>query len=117
MQIPSLPFLPSANILEILWVAAGCVATLLAWRSWHTASSHRIKLKNIVRCMASAVFTFNGILAMFTQPPASISWLSVLTPLAIVFGVTSMALLSVIDEQDIQTNQQPWPPDSISSSC
>lgn len=98
-MIPSLPFLPTASLPEVVWVAVSLIGTWVSLRAWARDTQPRIKLKNAVRAIASGVFMANGVAAMFTRPPETPTWLSVLTPMVFSFGAFSMALLSVIDEQ------------------
>lgn len=99
LGIPSLPFLPSASLPELVWVLASLIGTWLAARAWWAAGQPRSRLKNGIRMLASGVFLVDGVIAMLNGPAQNPTWLSVLTPMAITFGVVSMALLSVIDEQ------------------
>lgn len=98
-QIPSLPFLPSASLPELVWVLASLFGTCLAASAWLKDARPRLRLKNGIRMVGSGLFLATGVAAMFNPPAANPSWLSVLTPMVISFGVFGMALLSVIDEQ------------------
>lgn len=97
--LPSLPFAASASLPELIWVLASLIGSYMAASAWLCADQPRTRLKNVVRTAASGMFLLVGVIAVFTPPPVSPTWLSVLTPMAIAFGVTAMALLSVIDEQ------------------
>lgn len=98
-QLPNLPFLPSASLPEAVWVTVSLVGTWISVVSWAKNYNPRVRLKNAIRSIASGVFLADGVASMFTAPASNPTWLSVLTPMVICFGVFSMALLSVIDEQ------------------
>lgn len=98
-MIPSLPFLETASIYEVLWVFASLVSFWLAVGSWRCASAPRYRLKAAIRVAISVVFVIDGVLAAFTPGVPRPTLLSVMNPLAFVFGATGMAMLAVIDEQ------------------
>lgn len=99
LQIPSLPFLPSASLPEVVWVTVSLIGTVVSIQAWLNDTKPRARLKNGIRSVTSGAFCLTGLGAMFNPPPANPTWLSVLTPIVIAFGVFSMSLLSVIDEQ------------------
>lgn len=97
--IPSLPFLPSASLPEVLWVTASLIGLWVAASAWFSGRNPRAYLKNGIRAVVSLVFLADGVAAMLTPPVANPTWLSVITPMTCAFAAFSMALLSVIDEQ------------------
>lgn len=97
--LPSLPFLPTVSLPELVWLTSALAACILAVRSYRLAGDSRTRLKNMVRFTSSAVCCLTGFLAAMTPPPAIPTFLSVLTPMAIAFACAGMALVSVIDVQ------------------
>lgn len=99
MIIPSLPFLTTASLPEVVWIVVSLVAMAISTGAWFRDARPRVRLKNLIRAGTSGVFFACGVASAFTPPPVNPTWLSVLTPMTFAFGVTSMALLTVIDEQ------------------
>lgn len=98
-MIPSLPFLETASIYEVLWGLASMVSFWLAIASWQCASAPRYRLKAAIRVAISVVFLIDGVLAMFTPGVQRPTMLSVITPMTFVLSAAGMALLAVTDEQ------------------
>lgn len=100
MQIPSIPAFPNASLPELVWVVCSLVSMLLAIKQGRLEDGHsRTKLKNGIRFASALTLLGVGLMAMTTPPPASPTWLSVFTPLAISLATAGMATLSLIDEQ------------------
>jgi hypothetical protein len=98
---PSLPYLPSVSLPEVVWVAASAIAMAMAMRAWARWPQPRARLKNLLRTIASAAALGCGLISAATPPATNPTWLSVITPMTIAFVTVAMALLSVIDEQAV----------------
>lgn len=99
MSIPSLPFLPTASLPEVVWILASLFGLVLTARAWGHPSTHAQRLKHAIRALVSILFLVCGVASAYTPPAVNPTWLSVFTPITIAVAVVSMALLSVIDEQ------------------
>lgn len=99
MTIPSLPFVPTASLPEVLWVIVAWVVFALTFRAWHRALVARYRAKNVVRMCAAIVSLGLGMVAFLSPPAEHPTWISVLNPLGVSFITFCMGLLSLLEDQ------------------